>query len=238
MSSRFCSHCGAPLGEDSRFCASCGWNLDGPPPGPPAPPGRLEFMVKSGFAKTRLLVADGLLTADVDAVPPALGRKFRLAWLVEVAVFLVFVYVLGSAGGAEKGSSGSTIIGLVFFLGLIGTPLVYWAVIRPKHRVFTVVTPLASIERLSVGGANLVIMVVLWLCLGLPGFIYYVWTTRHPTVVVHAPFMLGPDKVGKLGFRCDNQAETLRLINALKRPAQGTARPQTQPQTVAWPPRK
>jgi zinc-ribbon domain len=230
MSARFCSQCGASLREESRFCASCGASTDGSPASAPAAPARSEFLVKSGFAKTRLVIAEGLLTVDVDAVPPALGRRFRTALIVEVAALIILAVVLSAAGAADKGSAGSVILGLCLFVGLIGTPLVYWTVIRSKHQLFTVVAPLASIERLSVGTANPVIMVALWLCLGLPGLFYYIWTTRYPTVVVYAPFVLGPDKAGKLGFRCENQAETRRLIDLLKPSPKGRPRPQTQPQ--------
>jgi hypothetical protein len=179
------------------------------------------------------VIAEGLLTVDVEAVPPTLGRRFRRAWLLEVAAFIVLAVVLTAAGAAENGSAGSIVLGLCLLVGVIGTPLVYWTVIRSRHQLYAVVTPLASIERLSVGTANPLIMVALWLCLGLPGLFYYIWTTRYPTVVVYAPFMLGPDTVGKLGFRCENQAETRRLIDLLKPSPKGRPRSQVQPQVMA-----
>ncbi len=230
MNTRFCPHCGASLRQDSRFCGSCGAGTDRSPTNAAAAPASTEFLVKSGFAKTRLLVAGGLLTVDVDAVPPALGRRFRRAWLLEVAAFIVLAVVLTAAGAAENGSAGSIVLGLCLLVGVIGTLLVYWIVIRSRHQLFTVVTPLASIEKLSVGTANPLIMVALWLCLGLPGLFYYIWTTRNPTVVVYAPFMLGPDTVGKLGFRCENQAETRRLVDTLKQPPQGLPEPRADQQ--------
>lgn len=230
MSARFCSQCGASLREESRFCASCGASTDGSPASAPAAPARSEFLVRSGFATTRLVIAEGLLTVDVDAVPPALGRRFRRAWLLEVAAFIVLSVVLSAAGAADKGSAGSVILGICLLVGVIGTPLVYWTVIRSRHQLFTVVTPLASIARLSIGTANTVVMVALWLCLGLPGLFYYIWTTRNPTVVVYAPFMLGPGTVGKLAFRCDSQAETRRLLDTLKRPPPGQPDPRADQQ--------
>jgi hypothetical protein len=230
MSARFCSQCGASLREESRFCASCGASTNGSPASAPAAPAMSEFLVKSGFAKTRLVIAEGLLTVDVDAVPPALGHRFRRAWLLEVAALIVLAVVLSAAGAAEKGGVGSLILGLCIVAAAIGTPLIYWTVIRAKHQIFTVVTPLASIERLSVGTANTVIMVALWLCLGLPGLFYYIWTTRFPAVIVHAPFMLGPDRVGKLAFRCNSQAETSRLLDTLKRPPPGQPDPRADQQ--------
>jgi hypothetical protein len=233
MSARFCSQCGVSLREESRFCASCGASTDGSPGSAPAAPARSEFLVKSGFAKTRLLVAGGLLTVDVDAVSPALGRRFRRAWLLEVAAFIVLAIVLTTAGAAENGSAGSIFLGLCLFVGVIGTPLVYWTVIRSRHQLFTVVTPLASLEMVSIGTANTVIMVALWLCLGLPGLFYYIWTTRNPTVIVHAPFMLGPDRVGKLAFRCDSQAETRRLLDTLRQPPQGQHEPRVGQPAIA-----
>lgn len=230
MSTRFCPQCGASLREDSRFCASCGANLDGTQLATPIAAATSEFLVKAGLAKARLVIADGLLTAEVDAIPPALGRKFRRAWLLEAVAFFVLAGVFGAAGLVQTNSPGTTILSLWLLVGLIGTPIVYWTVIRSKHQMFTVVTPLASIEKLSVGGANPVLMVLLWLCLGLPGLFYYIWTTRFPAVVVHAQFMLGPDRVGKLAFRCDGQAETRRLLDTLKRPPQGQPEPRADQQ--------
>ena len=218
MSARFCPQCGKALPAESRFCASCGANIDFSPAAAPGAPLQTEFLVKAGgSAKTSLRISDGRLTAQVEAIPPALGRKFRKAWLLEIVAFLILTVVISMTGGAQtKNSVGSAIVGSAFFVGLIGTLLVYWLVIRSKRQVFTVVAPLASIQKISVGGANPVIMVLLWLCLGLPGLFYYIWVTRFPAVIVHAPFVLGPDQTNQLAFRCDNQAETRRLIEVLK----------------------
>ncbi|MBQ1950561.1 MAG: zinc-ribbon domain-containing protein [Clostridia bacterium] len=43
----FCSHCGAPLGDDQNFCATCGTSVNAPQPeqpaAPPVDPNTLNF---------------------------------------------------------------------------------------------------------------------------------------------------------------------------------------------------